>query len=243
MGNVKVTRWFIIIFIIAVAIAFIFFGALCTNQTMKIFFVGDAFKNLKEDIYNIENRRVGKDAVVFLGDSITEMYDVNKHYKDTGLNIVNRGVSSETSDEVLERLTMNVMSLAPSKVILLVGTNDLNKGATEEEIVNNIIKIATNIRSFNDDTEIYVESILPVNNKAYLLSKSIVHNRSNESIRNINAELEANARYFDYTYIDTFSALKDENGNLKKEYSVDGLHISRAGYAVMTKTIKTAVGM
>ena len=241
MGNVKVTRWFIIIFILAVALAFIFFGALCSNQTMKIFFVGQGFKDLKENIYNEQNKRVKEDAVVFLGDSITEMYDVNKHYKDTKLNIVNRGISSETSDETLDRLTMNVMSLQPKKVILLIGTNDLNKGATPDEIVDSIITIVKKMRRLSDTTEIYVESVLPVNNGAYLLSKSIVNIRENSDIDKINASLKANAGYFDYTFIDTNSKLKDGNGKLKKEYSVDGLHISRQGYKVMTETIKASI--
>ena len=241
MSDLKFARVFSMLFIVALLITFIFFGALCSNQTMKIFFVGNTFKDMKEDIYNHQNKRVPEDSIVFLGDSITEMYDLNRYYKGKIDNFVNRGISSETSTEVLERLETNVISLAPKKVILLIGTNDLNKGATPDEIVDNIRKIAMRIRSFNKKTEVYVESVLPVNNGAYLLSKSIVNKRLNSDIDRINEELRANALLCGYTYIDTNTPLKDNNGMLNRDYSVDGLHISKAGYAVITDTIMSYI--
>lgn len=239
MSDIRIKRVFIIIMILFFAFAALFMATLSTNNTFKIFFTSEIDKNIKEDIYNVENKYVSGDSTVFFGDSITEMYDLDKFYK--GHNVVNRGISSETSYELLDRLTMNVMSLAPRRVIILVGTNDIAHHYTNSEIVNNIMEIVTHIRYFSDTTEIIVESILPVNNSANLLSKYVVKNRTNENIDAINRELERNARYYDYTYIYTASTLKDENGNLKKDFTVDGLHLSKAGYSALTDTIKEHV--
>lgn len=236
MSDIRIKRMFIIIMILFFAFAAIFMATLSTNNTLKIFFTSELDKNIKEDIYNAENKYVSGDSTVFFGDSITEMYNTDKHFK--GLNVVNRGISSETSKELLDRLTMNVMSIAPKRVIILVGTNDIAHHYTNNEIVNNIMEIVTHIRYFSDTTEIFIESILPVNDSANLLSKYAVKNRTNERIDAINEKLKDNSKYYDYTYIDTASSLKDDNGNLKKEYTVDGLHLSKAGYNVITDILK-----
>ena len=139
MSDIRIKRVFIIIMILFFAFAALFMATLSTNNTFKIFFTSEIDKNIKEDIYNVENKYVSGDSTVFFGDSITEMYDLDKFYK--GHNVVNRGISSETSYELLDRLTMNVMSLAPRRVIILVGTNDIAHHYTNSEIVNNIMEI------------------------------------------------------------------------------------------------------
>lgn len=244
MQEIKLKRIFTIIFLVSLVIMLIFFAALTTNQTLKIFFTTDLFKNMKEDMYNLQNKRIPyNSSVVFLGDSITEMYDLDKYYKDSDTRVLNRGISSETTTEVLDRLTMNVMSIAPKAVVILIGTNDLNAYVTPDEIVDNILKMVQHIHYFNADTKVYVESILPVNKDAYILSKYIVNRRTNEDIDYINSLLYDNAKYYNYTYIDTNSHLKNKDGVLDKEYTVDGLHISRAGYAVMTDEIRKVTGI
>ena len=77
-------------------------------------------------------------AVVFLGDSITQGWDVGLQFAFPGVKIANRGISGDTSRGVLIRLQEDVLALNPAAVVLLVGTNDLEEGATPDTIAGNL---------------------------------------------------------------------------------------------------------
>lgn len=169
------------------------------------------------------------DNYVFLGDSITEGYDLDKHYKD--YPVVNSGVSGYTTDNILEKLNKMVYRYNPSKVFLLIGTNDIAQDHTQEHIVNNIKQIIDNIKQNRKYVDIYVESIYPINaNKEKL--------RDNETIDAINEDIKKLCEEKKVTYINTHDSLLDEDGNLKEEYSNDGLHLTEKGYDVVTNKIK-----
>ena len=109
----------------------------------------------------IEEKEVVPENIVFLGDSITEYYDLETYYSD--YNIVNSGISGNTTDDIINDMKKRVYQYNPSKVFLLIGTNDLNKGKTKDEIVENIEKIITEIKENRKNSIIYLESIYPVN--------------------------------------------------------------------------------
>lgn len=175
---------------------------------------------------------------VFLGDSITEFYHLEDYY-DGNIPVVNSGIAGNKAYEILGDVENRVYKYNPTKVFLLVGTNDLSH-RSDEEIVNDITGIVKKIHKNRKKTEVYVESIYPVNNNTEDNDKVInwmVGDRDNERIKKINDILKEKSEEFNYTYLDFYSKLEGEDGLLKIDYTVDGLHISDEGYKVITKEI------
>ena len=101
-----------------------------------------------------------KDEIIFLGDSITEGCNWSEIFHDK--RIKNRGIGGDVTKGVLDRLD-EIVESKPLKVFLMVGINDLAAGKTEKEVVTNIKKIIKSIQRRSAETEIYLQSILPVN--------------------------------------------------------------------------------
>ena len=173
------------------------------------------------------------DNYLFLGDSITDFYDLDKYYKD--LPVVNSGISGNTTDDILKDMKKRVYQYNPSKVFLLIGTNDLIRDKSNEEIVEGVEKIIKGIKENRPKAEIYLESIYPVN---YKLSPYMVKNRKNDDIKEINEKLEDYCEDNDITYIDMYDLLKDKDDNFNSKYTKDGLHPNDDGYEVITKELK-----
>ena len=176
------------------------------------------------------------DNYLFLGDSITDFYDLDKYYKD--LPVVNSGISGNTTDDILKDMKKRVYQYNPSKVFLLIGTNDLDLKHSKEDVIGNIEKILEEIKSNRPKAELYLESIYPVNHD---IRRNNAGNRKNSDIKEINEKLEDYCEDNDITYIDMYDLLKDDDDNLKEEYTKDGLHLSDKGYEVVTKEIKQII--
>ncbi len=221
LNNIKL---FILILLISLVVNF--------NLFTKSTYLESSITELKEDygkeIVYLENDYTN---YLFLGDSITDYYDLDKYYE--GLPVVNSGISGNTTEDILDDMQTRVYNYNPSKVFLLIGTNDLQKGKDIDEIVNNIKKIVNNIEDNRSGAQIYIESIYPVNEE-----KAGAESRKNEDINKINKKLEDYCRENNITYINTHDILADEDGTLQKEYSKDGLHLTEKGYEVITKEIK-----
>lgn len=176
--------------------------------------------------------------IVFFGDSITDFYDLNKYYK--GYNVVNSGISGNTTQDLLDNIKDRVYIYNPTKVFILIGTNDLvESNRTNEEIVENIEKIVNGIKENRPKAKIYVESIYPVNNTD---NKKVVHSttktRSNKRIKKINILIKEMCKDNNIEYINLYDELVDKDGNLNIDYTKDGLHMSEEGYEVITKKLK-----
>lgn len=176
------------------------------------------------------------DNYLFLGDSITDFYDLDKYYPD--LPVVNSGISGNTTEDILNDMKKRAYQYNPSKVFLLIGTNDLDLKHSKEDIIKNIEEILEDIRNNRPKAELYLESIYPVNHD---IRRNNAGNRQNNDIREINKELKKYCKKNKITYIDMYDLLKDEEGNLKEEYTKDGLHLSDKGYEVVTKEIKQRI--
>ena len=172
---------------------------------------------------------------LFLGDSITEYYDLEKYFPD--MPVVNSGIAGDTTDDILSDMKGRVYDYNPSKVFILIGTNDLLEDKTNEEIFNNIKKIVDGIKENRSEAEIYIESIYPVNRS---MDKRLymVGSRQNKDIIEINKMIKDYCNEENLTYINTYDELLDDDGNLKKDYSEDGLHLSSEGYDVVTKSLE-----
>ncbi|TRX59596.1 glycoside hydrolase family 92 protein [Fulvivirga sp. M361] len=167
--------------------------------------------------------------IIFLGNSITdgaewfELFDGNP-------NIKNRGIGGDDTDGVLERLK-EVTASRPDKVFVMIGTNDLAYGKTVAHVVTNLKEIIRRIQDESPATNIFMESILPVED-------AIHSSRPNESIRDINQQLKSYCDEIGLTYIDLVPVFSDENGKLNKQYSIDGLHLNGEGYLKWVEVIK-----
>lgn len=176
------------------------------------------------------------DNYLFLGDSITDFYDLDHYYKD--LPVVNSGISGNTTDDILDNMKERVYQYNPSKVFILIGTNDLIHDKSVEEVSDNIQKIIDEIQENRPYCKIYLESIYPINNTDDdKIDNNMVNKRNNNDIKKINEKLVEIAKSEKITYIDMYSLLKDEDDNLKLEYTKEGLHMSDQGYDVITKEL------
>lgn len=171
---------------------------------------------------------------LFLGDSITDFYDLNKYFPNQP--VVNSGISGNTTEDILNDMNHRIYQYNPSHIFLLIGTNDIANGKSPDEVVTNIKEIVNQVKEKKQIVTFYIESIYPVNDT---VNKSIVGQRNNEDIIEINNQLKKFCEENEITYIDMFSILADDNGNLKEEYTKDGLHISDIGYERITKELET----
>lgn len=173
------------------------------------------------------------DNYLFLGDSITDYYDLDKYYAD--MPTVNSGVGGNTTEDILDDMKERAYQYNPSKVFLLIGTNDIQHKTSNEDIIDNIEKIIEEIKEKRPKAEIYLESIYPVN---YGILPKLVGIRKNEEIKKINDELKKYCKKNNCTYIDMYDLLTDDDGNFSKDYTDDGLHPNDDGYEVITKELK-----
>ncbi len=185
----------------------------------------------------VKKEKYVPENIVFLGDSITEYYDLDKFFPNN--KIVNSGVGGNLSHNILDDMYNRVYKYNPSKVFLLIGTNDIRYKKTNKQIVDNTIKIIEGIKENRPDTKIYLESIYPVNKSDdEKIQPDLVNIRSNEQISDINKELKKYAQNNDVTYINIYDKLLDEDNELKLDYTKEGLHLNDEGYKVVTKEIK-----
>ncbi len=225
----------LILFILAVSIFFNAFFLLRTNSlTSSIDDLNSTIdKNEEEYSTMIDKLKSEYTNYLFLGDSITDYYNLDTYYG--GLPVVNSGIEGNTTEDILSDMKNRVYNYNPSKVFLLIGTNDLIHNMEVKEIVSNIEKIISEISNNEPQAEIYVESIYPVNDN---LNEDIVNVRNNEDIMEINEKIKAYCEANDCTYINIYDILLDEDGNFNEEYTDDGLHPNSRGYEVITAELK-----
>ena len=185
--------------------------------------------NYKEEIESLKDNYTN---YLFLGDSITEYYDLNKYFLD--MPVVNSGVAGDTTEDILNDMKNRVYDYNPSKIFLLIGTNDLRDEKSVDEVVDNIKKNIEGIKENRKEAEIYLESIYPVNEE---IDKKLVGPRDNGDINEINEKLEEYAKEEGITFINTHELLVDEGCLLNEDYMVDSLHLNDEGYEFVSNTL------
>lgn len=176
---------------------------------------------------------IKKDKIIFLGDSITHRYDLQNYFDNK--NIINKGIEGDTTNDVLKRLQTSVYDYNVDKVVLLIGTNDIG---IEKNPINNIELIINKLQSYDKNIDIVVESIYPVNNsKNSKIKNEVVGKRTNKKIKEVNQEIQEICKKKKVTYVNVYDELTDEKGNLKLEYTEEGLHISEEGYKKITNIL------
>lgn len=209
--------------------------------------MGNTERVRKADHYAQLAEITPKNATVFFGDSITELCvseDIYAEYTaNTGVPVVNRGISAECTDEMLKRIETNIVPLSPKNLVMLMGTNDLSYGRDEEEIISNIRQMLKIMKEKCPKTNVVLQGIYPTDpERDSLYQRFQLRGRENTRICAFNQKLAALAAEEGAVFLDVTPLLADENGNLKKEYTYDGLHPNIQGYmAVRDEIIKTLV--
>jgi len=193
----------------------------------------EKYKLLEE--YRQANKSVKKGGVVFTGSSLMEMFPVEKFAKEDGLelNIYNRAVSGYVTDDLMAVLDLCVIEPEPSKIYINIGTNDLSNDLLSlEEVMAKYETILTEIISKLPKATITLMAYYPINFSAAIdkgMERTLTI-RSNEKILAANERVKALAAKLGLRYIDVNAPLTDADGNLKKEFCIDGMHITEEGY-------------
>ena len=185
--------------------------------------------------FTMENANFSKGQIVFIGDSITDLYHLDDYYQDLPLRTYNRGIGGDVTGMLLKRIQVSLYDLEPTKVVLMIGINDINGGVSTDTILKNYNDILSGIKTKLPFAKVYTMSILPINND---VPSYIDVKKSTERILSINEEIKEMASNYSYQYMDLFSLVKDDNNHLKKEYSLDGIHLSEQGFVTWTNLIK-----
>ena len=183
----------------------------------------------KCEVFAMENSNFSRGQIVFIGDSITDGCALDTYYGALDLAAYNRGIGGDTTAGVLKRLDSSLIALEPSKVVLLIGINDINGGVKKEEIIDNYDKILKKISESLPSADVICVSILPLNDDLESYTGISVA-KSTETILAVNPEIEKLAEKYGYDFVDMFSVLADEENRLPKKFSPDGIHLSDAGY-------------
>jgi lysophospholipase L1-like esterase len=189
-------------------------------------------KAFKEQNLSLQN-------VVLLGDSITEGFDVGKYFP--GRRILNRGIGADVignnmpSDDprgVLQRLDNSVFDCAATDVFILIGINDLNTGRTVESMEPGYRELLKRLRERQPGLKIHVQSVLPTSGQ---------HAKQNAPVRTFNEKLKNLAAEFQCDWMDLHALMRDDHGDLKAEFTNDGLHLTDPGYRVWRAEILKAL--
>ena len=200
--------------------------------------------------YDKDNKSTAQPAqneqrVVFMGDSITDSWD-NPAYGGffPGKPYVNRGISGQTTPQMLIRFRRDVIELKPKVVVILAGTNDIagNTGPTTLEAIQDNLKSMAELASANRIRVVFA-SVMPVSDYEIRDGKPLLQTirRPPEQILALNKWIQEFARVNHHTYLDYFSATVDDKGFLKDELTNDGLHPNAQGYAVMAPLAEAAI--
>ena len=167
--------------------------------------------------------------IVFLGDSLTEGFDLYHYFKFP--NIKNRGLSGDTTYQVRYRME-EIVKASPAKLFLMIGINDLFQGEDENIVLQNINSIIREFQELSPRTEIFVQSILPVNESIMFADEFL-----DLSIFSFNDDIRHACKAMNVRFIDLYSDFLDERGELDRKFTYDGVHLSREGYDLWAKMI------
>jgi lysophospholipase L1-like esterase len=180
----------------------------------------------------------GESRVVFMGDSITDGWGRQRGQFFPGKPYVNRGISGQTTPQMLIRFRPDVIALKPKVVVFLAGTNDIagNTGPmTLEAIEDNLMSMAELATANN--IRVVLSSVLPVSD--YI--KIQTERRPPEKVVALNAWMKDYAAKNGLVYLDYYSAMLDEKEMFRKDLTYDGLHPNDAGYEVMEPLAEKAI--
>ena len=175
--------------------------------------------------------------IIFFGDSITEFWDLAHYFP--GKPYINRGISGQTTPQMLIRFRADVIALKPKVVVILAGINDIagNTGLMTLAMIEDNYTSMAELAQFNQIQVIFA-SVLPINDYG-LVARSSTH--SPGKIRKLNDWLQRYCLEHNCIYLDYYSQMLDQQGMLKADLADDGLHPNAKGYQVMAPLAEIAI--
>lgn len=168
--------------------------------------------------------------IIFLGDSITDECEWTELLRNS--HVKNRGISGDTTNGILNRLD-DLLKSNPKNIFLMVGINDfLHTNKSVEQIYEDYRKIVATVRDSSPNTELFIQSVLPVDNIKYKI------NVNNNNVVKLNERLKELAKETSCQYIDLFSHLSDSQNQLDSRYTLDGVHLNGEAYLVWKQVIE-----
>lgn len=194
-------------------------------------------KRYHDDNAKLDPPKPGEKRVVFMGDSITDGWirQAPEFFKDKPY--LDRGISGQTTPQMLVRFRPDVINLHPKVVVILAGTNDIagNTGpATPEMIEDNLISMVDLARA--NGIKVVLSSITPSDDFWWNPGT-----KPQGRIADMNTWIKAYAQKHGLVYLDYYSAMVNDNGGMKKEYTRDGVHPNPDGYALMGKLAEKSI--
>ncbi|MDN5200637.1 exo-alpha-sialidase [Fulvivirgaceae bacterium BMA10] len=172
-----------------------------------------------------------ENEIVFLGNSITDGANWAELLGEA--SIKNRGISGDVTDGILNRID-EVTNARPSKIFLMIGINDLAFGLSVEEILFNYEKIIKEIKIKSPSTDLYIQSILPVNDQ---FGRFRNHTNKKDEILALNKKLKVLAKKYKVNYVDLYNSFILSNNQMDPKYTNDGLHLTGEGYLLWKSLI------
>ena len=195
------------------------------------------FKEFEKLNDKLPKMKKNKNRIVFMGNSITIGWlQTNPNFfKDK--NYVNRGISGQTTPQMLVRFRADVIDINADAVVILAGTNDIagNTGPVTLKMIVNNLKSMTEIAQANG-VEVILCSVLPAYDYPWSPGKE-----PNIKIPILNSMIKDFAKKSGAYYLDYFKVLNDGNNGIIKEYSNDGVHLTEKGYRVLEPLLEYAL--
>lgn len=211
----------------------------------------DNFLKYKESLikkYKMRNKYIRKGQILFAGSSLMEQFPIEEmqHTLDLNLAIYNRGVGGITTSELLTIMDICIFDLEPSKIYINIGSNDIGGGldnGKKEIFLENYNEILSQIKERLPQCEVYVMAYYPVNAKDNFglepqSQKGMFASRNNANIIIVNEEVKELAMKLGFNFINVNEGLTDEEGNLKSEFTVEGVHMWPNAYEVILENLK-----
>ena len=204
-------------------------------QLLEEWFLKEQAK-LQQNYRELNQVSVKEPDIIFIGDSIVEYYPLQELLQ-TDKRLINRGIRGYKTDLLLDNLDAHLFGQALDKIFILIGTNDIGKEMPQTETLANLEAVLQEISRDYPLAQIQLLSVLPVNEAP--VYKSTVYVRSNEKIQALNQAYRqlANA-YMNVQFIDLYDAFLNKEGQLSPDYTTDGLHLTIAGYATLSKALQ-----
>ena len=203
------------------------------------------FQNDIRAKYAVENQAAKKGQILFVGSSLMEIFPIDKLQKNLCLDkvIYNRGVRATTTADLLKHMDTLIFDLAPSKIFINIGSNDIGFDVPEDVFLANYNEILHQIKEKLPDTAVYVMAYYPINAVDDFGQEKEEHDRlyahrSNELLEAANAKVRQLAQKNGYEFINVNAGLTDVNGNLRKELTFDGGHMYPTGYEIVLANLK-----
>lgn len=212
----------------------------------------DFFKELmhreqqdKLERYRILNQNVKKGEILFTGSSLMEQFPVNELLMTNGMNqvIYNRGIGGFTTTDMLQHMEEMVFGTEPSRIFINIGTNDIGSPDYQlEALLKRYEEIIVRIQERLPEAEINMMAYYPVNETDKIpegeWGKTAFVTRTNENLNIANAAVENLAAKKGCRFINVNEGMADERGKLKKEYTIEGIHMYANGYQVVLQNLK-----